>query len=210
VYCEALPFFVALEIWETQWTNSLFHLLLLLLPHNKWLLSVSTISAYRKHWDVQTINFVFICLCAALSNRVFRVKSGIALCFHYSATTHSNQRSAFGTSSATDITFLIYKFEVPKVADSRLLACDAEVLIWCSPVFWRTALPSSSTLEDEGDIHRTVSFSFWNAPALAVSNGTQLLVLEELLQCINNDPVPCLVSNPWHRTCETRLWTCTM
>jgi len=35
----------------------------------------------------------------------------------------NNQKSAFGTSSVPDITIFIYKFEVPKVADSHLLVC---------------------------------------------------------------------------------------
>ena len=111
-------------------------------------------------------------------------------------------------SPAPNITIFIYKFEVPKTADSHFLVCDAELLNWCSPMILRKAPPSPSTLEDVGDTQRTVSFSFWNAPAYAVYSSTQLLVLEKLLQCTDTDPVPCSVLNPWHRTRETRLWIC--
>jgi len=73
--------------------------------------------------------------CAALSNRAFWVKYGTSSHFHSSAVTHNNRRTAYGTSSAPDITIFIYKFEAPKVADSRLLACDAVLQIWRSLTF---------------------------------------------------------------------------
>ena len=63
------------------------------------------------------------------------------------------------------------------------------LLIWCFLKFWWNTLPSSSTLEDEGNLDRTVSFSSGNASAFTVSNSTQLLVLEALLQCIDSDSV---------------------
>ena len=66
---------------------------------------------------------------------------------------------------------------------------------------------------------RTVSFSFRNAPPYAVSNGTQPLVLEELLQCIIVVKVLCYKSEGrwfdpswcqwifyWHEILLCSLW----